>query len=390
MKKKFLPSFQPPRLVKASQGWYIVWYEANPATGELKRFRNTFLLNRIPNKVTRLQRAQAILEEISRQLAAGGYAYAGKQETGLGFTPLGEAMQLARTIKAATQVEATNHSYGSHINLFLTWAKSQRLDGLPVKAFSRLQAMQFLDSRKATGVGGRTYNNYITFMRSIWAALQERGYVEANPWAQVRKAKPEPKHRRTFSQAEAATVAAYIAAHSPGLFAAILLQYYCFLRPNEIRQLRRRDFDLEAGTIQIPALVAKAKRPRLVTMPEAVRRYFLDHYAKLAPSYYLWGPQQKPDAKLVCGKNEMNKKHLVFLRQMKKKRLLTDIDGLKFYSWKDTGLTEAAKSIGLLDLMQQAGHHDPKMTMVYIHQAKENAAFRDMGGELIGGEKKKP
>ena len=391
MKKKFLPSFQPPRLVKASQGWYIVWYEAEPATGQLKRFRNTFQLNRIKNKVTRLQRAQAVIEEITRGLASGGYAFAGMQESGLGFTPLADAMQLARTLKASTGVEATNHSYNSHIRLFLQWAQGQALAGLPVKAFSRLHAMRFLDSRRALGVGASTYNNYITFMRSIWSALQERGYVENNPWAQVRKAKPEPKNRRTFSAEEAAAVAAYIASHDTGLFAAVLLQYYCFVRPNEIRQLRRRDFDLEAGVIRVPAPVAKAKKNRLVTMPDAVRRFFLDHYARVQPGLFIWGPQHQPGA-APAGKNEMNKKHLLYLRQMKKNGLLADITGLKFYSWKDTGLTEAAKSVSLLDLMHQAGHHDPKITLVYIHQGKENAAFREMGGEWLigGGGKEKP
>lgn len=388
MKKKFLPSFQPPRLVKASQGWYVVWYEKNPATGELKRFRNTFQLNRIPNKTQRAQRAAAIIEEITRALVAGGYAYAGRQESGLGFTPLREALELAKGLKASTSVEATNTSYNSHIRIFSSWARAEGLEDLPVKAFTRLHAIRFLDSRK--GVGARTYNNYVTFMRSIWNALQERGYVESNPWNQVRKAREEPKRRRTFSQEEAGAVAAFIAGKNAGLFAAVLLQYYCFIRPNEMRQLRRRDFDLEAGVIRIPAPVAKSKRPRLVTMPEAVRAFFLEQYAKTPPAWYLWGTSQKPHPTTCQGKNEYYKAHQRLLKQACKSGVIADITGLTFYSWKDSGLTEAAKQVGLLDLMQQAGHHDPKITMVYIHQGKKNQAFQDRGPLLGEGRKKKP
>lgn len=389
MKKKFLPSFQPPRLVKASQGWYVVWYEKNPATGQLQRFRNTFQLNRIPNKTQRAQRAAAIVEEITRALVAGGYAYAGRQESGLEYTPISEAMQVASSLKASTSVEATNQSYASHIRIFLAWARAERLEDLPVKAFTRLHAVRFLDSRK--GVGTRTYNNYVTFMRSIWNALQERGYVESNPWNQVKKAKETAKNRRTFEPGEAAAVAAFIAGKNPGLFAAVLLQYYCFIRPNEMRQLRRRDFDLEGGVIRIPAPVAKSKRPRLVTMPENVRAYFLEQYSRTPPNYFLWGPNQKPHPAACQGKNEFYKTHKRLLQQLRKSGVVADITGLTFYSWKDTGLTEASKTVGLLDLMQQAGHHDPKITMVYIRQGKKNEAFQDLG-PLLGekGGKKKP
>lgn len=384
MKKKFLPSFQPPRIVKGAQGWYVVWYELHPATGELTRFRNTFRLNRIPSKKVRAERAQAILEEITRALAGGGYGFSGPQENGLGFTPLMEAMQIAIKLKAQTGVEATNKSYSSIIRIFSTWSAEARLDGLPIKAFSRMQALRFLDSRRALGVGGRTVNNYITFLRSIWNAFKERGYIEANPWTQVKKAKEEAKRRRTFSPAEVAAVASYIAAKNQGLFAAILLQYYCFIRPNEIRQLRRSDFDLEKGMITIPAQVAKVKKTRLVTMPETVRMFFADHYGKVPPTYYIWGPSQTPHPRQIQGKNQYHKAHNYLLKQMQKKKLLGDIRGLTFYSWKDTGLTTHAREISLLDLMHQAGHHDPKITLVYVHQGKENEAFRAIDGPLIG------
>jgi integrase len=383
MKKKFLPSFQPPRLVRGGGGWYVVWYEANPATGALQRFRNTFQLNRIAAKAKRLERAQAILEEISRALASGGYVYAGKQETGLGFASLREAVTLARDLKTHNAPTETLHAYNSMTGIFLDWAQAERLDLAPVKSFTRLAAVRFLDYLVATRkVGARTRNNYLIILKAIWNTLRERGYLETNPWTQVKKAREAEKGRRTFHAQEAAAVAAYAAAHDRPLYAAILLQYYCFVRPNEIRGLRRRDFDLQAGTVRIPAALAKARVTRLVTMPESVRAFFGAHYGATPQAYYIWGPDRAPHPQRQQGKNQFNRMHREILDHLHTSGALTDISGLSFYSWKDTGLTDHARSIGLLDLMRQAGHHDPKITLVYIHQGAQNEAFRNVEGEI--------
>jgi len=388
MKKKFLPSFQPPRLVKASQGWYIVWYEQNPVTGELQRFRKSFQLNRIEKKTDRNERARAIIEDVSRALAGGGYAFAGMQETGYGFTPLAEAVRIAEGLKTQSSSEATNHSYSSIVKIFLAWARREKLEEIPIKAFSRVHAMRFMDYVKTRRkAGSRTYNNYITFLRSIWNALADRTYVEANPWKQVRKVKEDAKKRRTFSPDEAAAAAGYMAVNHPELFLAVLLLYYCFVRPNEIRQLRRRDFNLESGALRIPADVAKTNRARLVTLPETVRLALLDRYGLVRPSYYLWGPNHQPHPNQQQGKNQFNKAHKAIMKKLHQSGTLSDIEGLTFYSWKDTGLTDHARQVSLLDLMQQAGHCDPKITMVYIHQGKENEAFKSMRSSWIGEEK---
>ncbi|MFZ2897962.1 MAG: tyrosine-type recombinase/integrase [Saprospiraceae bacterium] len=385
MKKKTSPPYLPPRLVKAAQGWYIVWYETNPATGELQRFRNTFSLNRIESKAQRATRAKAIINEIDISLNAGGYIFAGSLNAGLGVTPLREAMKIARQLKTQSKSQSTNDSYSSLISIFSTWLKSERLEALPAKAFTRFHAIRFLDhARLKRRVGGRTYNNNITLLRSIWNSLLERGYVEVNPWMQVRKVKPEAKERRTFSKKEAAAVASYTARENPGLFAAILLQYYCFIRPNEIRQLRRRDIDLEAGRLAIPAEISKTNKPRLVTLPEKVRQFLSDRFGNVQESWYLFGPGMAPHSRRAQGQDEFYKAHKAVLRHLVTAKTLGDTKGLTFYSWKDTGLTVHSQEIGLLDLMQQAGHHDPKMTMVYIHQGKDNPAFRRLEGPLIG------
>ena len=389
MKKKFLPSFQPPRLVRAASGFYIVWYEQNPGTGLLERFRATFNLNRIASKKDRHARAMVILEDISRCLAGGGYAYAGQQEKAIGLTPLSEAIEMARKLKTNSSSRNTINSYNSIARVFLAWARGQRIDQGPTIRFSKLQAVAFLDHlRHDRGIGGRTHNNYLISMKAIWTELIDRGLAENNPWRQIRTVRDGGKTRRQFSPVEMEIVARYAAANHPALFCAILLQYYCFVRPNEIRQLRRRDFDFSAGTLRIMPTVAKTRKARLVTLPEHVRAFFAARYDATPSGNFIWGPKMNPDPIHPLSRNRLYRLHRDVLEKLYRLKHLADIAGLSFYSWKDTGLTDHARNISLLDLMQQAGHHDPKITMVYVHQGKENAAFREMKGELIGGEKK--
>lgn len=379
MKKKFSPPFVPPRLVKASSGWYIVWYEQNPATGQLQRFRATFNLNRIGNKGIRNARAQAILEEISNSLSSVGYAYAGEQEKALGLTPMAEAIERARKIQSNSSSRATVNSYSSKIKIFMGWARGARIDQAPVIRFNRLQAVRFMDHiRQVRVIGGRTYNNYLTIMRALWNVLIERGYAENNPWKQVGKAKEAGKMRRRFSPRESQVVAKYIAGTLPELYGTILLQYYCFVRPNEIRMLQRRDFNLEAGTLHIKPAVSKTRIERLVTLPAVVRDFFLTHYQDTSPGNFLWGPNMKPHPSIFLSRDHFYKLHRKVLEELLRTGQLENIRGLTLYSWKDTGLTDHAREISLVDLMHQAGHHDPKITMVYIQQGRENPAFRDM------------
>ena len=45
------------------------------------------------------------------------------------------------------------------------------------------------------------------------------------------------------------------------------MEYYCAIRPNELRQLRLRDIDLEQQIVRIPAPVAKNRTTEYVNIP---------------------------------------------------------------------------------------------------------------------------
>jgi len=366
MQKKILPSYIPPRVVRARQGWFILWYEKNPA-GELERFRKTFSLNRISNRSARADRARIILQEITQALAAGGYIYGGKQAEGAQFTPLGHALELALQIKLQSDSRDTRNSYRSVGKIFRQWIEVENIASWPVIRFRRREAMAFLDHvRLKRGVGERTYNNYLAMVGALFSELKAREYIPDNPFQNIPKLRPGKKGRRKFSTEDRRTVAAWIAAKDPGLFRAVLLSYYCFIRPNEMRQMQIGCIDLAGKVIRIPEEIAKVNKARTVTIPEMILPYFEDMAGQFPPSYFLFSRGLQP-GRLPCGKNTFNLAHRRALEGLFKAGSINTLTGLSFYSWKDSGLTDMAENISILDLMKQAGHTDPKITMRYIH-----------------------
>lgn len=74
--------------------------------------------------------------------------------------------------------------------------------------------------------------------------------------------------------------------------------------------------------------------------------------------------------------------HREYLKDLKKAGALHNIEGLTWYSWKDTGITDALHDLPLLAVKDQAGHSDPKMTMKYRHPEKVNPHMKKFQNRL--------
>lgn len=367
MQKKLLPEFIPPRIVKGSR-WFITWYETNPQTGALDRFRKTFSLNRIKNKAQRAERARAILQDVAQALAAGGFIYAGQDPAGQPYTPLGDALALALEIKLQSDSRDTRNTYRSIGKIFRAWIDQEKLSGWPVIRFGRREAMAFLDHiRLRRRVGETTYNNYLICLKALFNELKARDYIQQNPWDKIPKLRKAQKRRRNFSQQERQAVAAWIAANDPGLFLGILFTYYCFIRPNELRQMQIGCIDLAGKVIRLPAEITKTNRDRTVTIPAALIPHLGEVLQAHPASWHLFGRDLRPGRR-PCGKNAFNRAHRKALEEVYRLGGINTLQGLSFYSWKDSGLTDMAENIPLYDLMKQAGHQDPKITLKYIHE----------------------
>lgn len=384
-KKIFCPNFAPAELVKGADRWYIRFYQLEK--GKQIRYRITFNLNRITNLREREQRASALIQKINWWLASGKPAKKFNEEAvdrhlaeeaevnHLEATNIIAAVQLALDIKGTKVRPASVRTYNSVGSLFLDYLRLKHMDDFTIGNFGKKHAVAYLDycsvKRK---VGATTYNNTIQHLRSIFSELVAREYIKSCPWKLVDyKKKVPPKKRRNFTPAEAKIVLTEIKQVNPTLFLAILIQYTCFLRPSEIRTLRFKDINTKDWSIFLSYDNSKDWTDRYVTIPKAFQQYFdLDFLAKGNPLHYIFGPGLQPHANLMCFKHEMYNYHKRILHELKKRGALADITGLQFYSWKDTGITNALEQISIVGVQEQAGHSSPEITMKYRHKKRKN------------------
>lgn len=398
-KKHAKPAFLPARLVEGAR-WYIVAY----ADGQ--RLRLTFSLNRIPDVTQRRARASHLIMLLNWWLQAAlpierfSEAEAQRRRTeaaaqGIaprGHTPAAEAVAAIVRVMLAGAPADTTKTYNSISKLFTTFLAAQGWHLMPVDELRRHHAMAYVDHCKVErGVTHNTINNNIGVLGGIFARLLDRGYITANPWADVKKLPPEAKRRRSFSAAEAQAAIAYIARQDPWLYAALLLEYTCYMRPNEIRLLRVGDVDLAAGTVRIRRATSKTGRKqgdRSATIPTAVLPLLRSLLPAQAPaSHYIFGTGAQCAA-TPCSRSRMYKRHQAALCHMVADGVLASAEGLTFYSWKDTGITEALLTLPLVAVQDQAGHTTPAMTLRYRQRPTVNPSMQAWQPAAL--EKEKP
>lgn len=406
MKKNFFP-YLPAKLIQGVKYWYILFYQTDPTDGKRKRIRQTFGLNRISDIGNRKKMAAEIITRINRLLPKGypylidfnGFSFLPSKPTThyfktidqletapkLSETNILEALELARKIHCQTDRKETINCYNSHVRLFCKYLKKKKLHRLSIGEFSPKMAGEYMDywilEKEVSNV---TYNNKLTIIRILFKTLLVREYISENPFQRIARKKKAPKKRRNFTAEERNIVAAHIKANDFWMYYALLFQYYCFIRPAEMRRLRFRNLDLHKGIIQLTEDISKNRDADTVTIPGFLMTDFRHpQFIDYPINYYIFGAGMRPHPRHPCSKNMMNERHRKFLRELKKEGKLKDITGLSWYSWKDTGLTDFARIIQPRDLQEQVRHSSLEMTEKYLHGSEVIESIRNLKERVI-------
>lgn len=388
------PYLKPPKLLKGWK-WLIEWEEFVPGTMTKIRVRKTFDLNRsyfITNPELREKRAQEILEQKRLE-----FSNAEKQDeqirSVLGATGILEAMQVALQVKCATDREHTRITYTSFTNIFCAWLKEKGWENLPISGFDRNRARAFLDwvllerkNKAGAPVGGRTYNNYILNMRSLFYELVERHYISVNPFANMKKRKEEQKLRHAFTQGDSDLIADYVYRNDRPVYLAILLISHCGLRLSELRRLRARDIDLENGLVVLGGDQTKNRERAFITIPtialSTLRRFELE---KVPASHLVFGEEMKPHPRKAVGRNTISNRFREILRTMVQQGIIESAEGYTTYSWKDTGAIAMVKSgMDILAIQKHLRHKSLETTQRYLQSLGViNRDVRDFSGLIF-------
>lgn len=395
MKKKFLPSFEPARLVRGTSRWYISFYAVNDLTKRREKFKLTFNLNRITDLRLRARVGEELAQKITWWLEQGkpiSRFDAGKvkmmevaSQNDMRATPIAKVLEDMLKVQEKILRPDSLRSYKGVASTFVAYLTSRRLQDLRCDELARHHAAGYLDHCLVERhLSPRSYNNQISHMRTLLNKLQQRGYLNDNPFEKLSFLRTPKKHRRTFTTQEARTVAGYIQQHDRLLFYALILEYACYIRPAELRRLRFQNIDLRAGTVTIGEEQAKDKEERSVIIPsDFLPLLDADFFEKNPADWYVFGENWAPHAKKPCGKSTMYQKHVRILAELHAAGKLDNITGLTWYSWKDTGITDALENLPLLVVKDQAGHSDPKMTLRYRQKGVTNPKMKGFKNRIV-------
>ena len=370
------------REAKLTQGreWFISFYVIDPVSGKLKRVR--IKCNRERNARLRKKNAMQMVAGINQRLSMGWNPLSGSVAPNAS-EPLLKCIDGFLKIKKKETEAASYRCYESFVKIFRKFLEDNKFPSTAlVSSFTRQHALAFMDMIEGR-LSPKTFNNYIGFFRGLWVWMVEKGYADANPFDGIEK-KPKKllkKNRRLLTDDELDRLIDYLQRENVPYLAMCMLCYACFIRPKEIALLRCRDIDLDRQVVHVSAEIAKNDNDSFRTIPDeimpALRALDLSN-----PDYYAFADHKmwnySPGKQLMCSRKIAKYWDLVL-----RKELGFGMD-LKFYSLKDTGITNMLTNGVPINLVQrQADHSSVAMTAIYVGK-RADASGELKHAEILG------
>lgn len=165
-------------------------------------------------------------------------------------------------------------SYRSILYRFLAWK---------LQHFSAPNS-DYLDFLLKQGSSPQTAYSSLAVIRTF---LSKTPSVE-NDLMHIKRIKHSPRSPMVFTDAHLKLLRVYIQALKPHFWVACAVQYYCFIRPNELRYLKVGDIDLVRNKIFLSHTFTKNKKDQFVSIPVPLRP-LLEYLRTIDPRYYVFG-----------------------------------------------------------------------------------------------------
>jgi integrase len=157
------------------------------------------------------------------------------------------------------------------------------------------------------------------------------------------------------------------------------------MRWSELKRLRFQDFDLVRGVINLSADKTKNYKAATVTIPPIFLTVLRQpDFTKYPSNYLIFGAMGKPHPSKNCGENTLRNRHKKLMEGLKEKNLLTNIEGLTPYSWKDTGITCLIEKVGAQATKNHARHSTEEQTNTYVQKKEINELVKSSGLNIAG------
>lgn len=364
--QKNIVGFTLPRLHRGKQ-WYVDFFAFDPAEDRLKRKK--YMLDRYKNQRDRENMASILIHNLFEKLTVGWNPWTNAVKTRQ-FTEFDTVLKrYAEYISSAERKgilkNKTAVDYRSRLNQFKLYMAENNAHIKYVYQFDRAFAVDFLDYLILDkDVSAKTRNNYRTWLSTFGTWLKERQYIDKNPVEDIHQLREEEKLRDPLSADDLKRLGVYTSKTSPAFYLACMVEYYCFIRPDELRYVKIGHISIQEQSVYIPPDVAKNRKGQVVALNDKVLKIMIDQKVFDHPSgEYLFGHKLTPGPEQIY----VNQ----FRLEWNKVRKALDFPmSYQFYSLKDSGIRDLANAEGIVVARDQARHSDISVTNKYLKNAK--------------------
>ena len=366
-------AYTPPQYRTNKGGSYIEFYAYDPLDGRMRRKR--IKVNHINGSMNRKRYATECIKRFANLLSDGWNPWTDCDPDDIElFEDCLDRYEehVQKQHSNGLFRKQTYDDYKSKIKIIRLYIDNQKpKDRIRYMfQFTKRWCIDFLDYVYIErNNGAQTYNNYLTFLRTISQWWLERGFIVSKPTDSI-----SPISKRLFAKERTCIpidkvkrIGEWTEKNDPYFHLACQILYYCFIRPVEMTRLRIQDFNLKEGTVTIHADASKNKRTQTVTVPKKVLLSAIGLGIFREPlSYYVFSHNLRPGTEQIDTK--------VFRDHWAKvSKALKLKKEWKFYSLKDTGITEMLRqnTTAPVNVKDQARHSSLAITEIYIGENKK-------------------
>lgn len=342
---------------------YVDFRAYDPATGTVRRKK--YHLDNIKSKKERRLHANLLITKLVKKLSTGWRPWHDDITT-KGYADFEQVLDLyLKNVEKTTTRSKTVHAYTSRVNVLREYISTLPYPIKYAYQFDRQFVNEFLDwiiiDRDA---GPRTRNNYKGWCSVFAEFMIQRKYIDSNPTEGISKLVEKEKKRQPLTKKMLQDLNKYLNEHDRYFLLAVLMEYYTFIRPTELTNLRIQDFSIKDQRVFVSGSFSKNKKDGYVGVNETLIRLMLDlHVFDHPGDDYLFSTNFKPGVSKV--RADIFNKRWVNVR----KRLGWG-DEYQFYSLKDSGIRDLANSAGVVIARDQARHQDIATTNKYLGHEK--------------------
>lgn len=363
---KCIVQFTLPRLHKGKQ-WYVDFFAYDPARGKLRRKK--YMLDRYKSERDRENIATILIHNLFEKLKVGWNPFVNARKTRQ-FTEFSTVLQRYHDYTVIAENKGilkkkTAVDYRSRLNQMKVYLQETDTNIKFVYQFDRGFAVDFLDYLILDkDVSAKTRNNYRTWLSTFATWLKERQYIDDNHIDDIHTLKEEEKFRDALTADALVRLRDYTKKYNPPFYLACMMEYYCFIRPDELRSVKVGDISIKEQTVYIHPEFSKNRKGQVVALNDKVLKIMIEQKVfDHASNEFLFGHKLYPGPEKI------------YINQFryewaKVRKALNFPKSYQFYSLKDSGIRDLANAEGIVVARDQARHSDVSVTNKYLKNAK--------------------